>query len=106
MTTPPGLPSRPSVGRSSFAVAMKDYTLIRPGIAVTVSAVVLALALAIGLRLVFSLNAAADTVDRGARTSETLHRYNAGLEVWRGKATAAQPPPRPGETARPRPRAS
>ena len=62
---------------------MKDYTFIRPGIAVTISAVTLALALVIGLWLIFSLGEAAATVTRGATTVETLHRYNAGLEVWR-----------------------
>jgi hypothetical protein len=88
MTTPPsGFPSRPSVGRSSFAVAMKDYTFIRPGIAVTISALTLALALVIGLWLIFSLREAASTVTRGANTVETLHRYSAGLEVWRQMAT-------------------
>lgn len=88
MTTPPsGFPNRPSVGRSSFAVAMKDYTFIRPGIAVTISALTLALALVIGLWLIFSLREAAATVTRGANTVETLHRYNAGLEVWRQMAT-------------------
>jgi hypothetical protein len=92
MTTPaPGLPPRPSVGRSSFAVAMKDYTFIRPGIAVTISAVTLALALIIGLWLIFSLSQAAATVTRGARTSASLHRYNAGLEVWREMATGTDP---------------
>ena len=70
---------------------MKDYTFIRPGIAVTISAVTLALALVIGLWLIFSLNEAAQTVARGARTSATLHRYNAGLEVWREMATGADP---------------
>ena len=35
MSTPP---PRMSMPRSSFAIAMKDYTLIRPGIAVTISA--------------------------------------------------------------------
>src|SRR4051812_37438280 len=91
MTTPSGFPSRPSVGRSSFAFAMKDYTFIRPGIAVTISAVTLALALVIGLWLIFSLSGAAKTVARGARTSATLHRYNAGLEVWRQMATGTDP---------------
>ncbi|OLC07900.1 MAG: hypothetical protein AUH41_09505 [Gemmatimonadetes bacterium 13_1_40CM_66_11] len=70
---------------------MKDYTAIRPGIAVTISAVTLALALVIGLWLIFSLREAAQTVARGARTSETLHRYNAGLEVWREMATSSDP---------------
>src|SRR3989442_14718299 len=91
MTTPSSYPPRPSVGRSSFAVAMKDYTLIRPGIAVTISAVTLALALVIGLWLILSLREAAQTVVHGARTSEMLHRYNAGLEVWRQMATGTDP---------------
>lgn len=90
-TPPPPYPSRPSAGRSSFAVAMKDYTFIRPGIAVTISAVTLALALIIGLWLIVSLNQAATTVERGARTVETLHRYNAGLEVWREMVTSTDP---------------
>jgi len=90
-TPPPASPSRPSVGRSSFAVAMKDYTFVRPGIAVTISAVTLAGALVIGLWLIFSLQQAAATVARGATTSETLHRYNAGLEVWREMATGTDP---------------
>ncbi len=70
---------------------MKDYTFIRPGIAVTISAVTLAGALVIGLWLIFSLHQAAATVARGASTSETLHRYNAGLEVWREMATGTDP---------------
>jgi hypothetical protein len=70
---------------------MRDYTFIRPGIAVTISAVTLALALIIGLWLIVSLNQAATTVERGARTVETLHRYNAGLEVWREMVTSTDP---------------
>lgn len=90
MTTPP-LPPRPSVGRSSFAIAMKDYTFIRPGIAVSISAATLALALVIGFWLIVSLRGAAATVETGARTVETLHRYNAGLEVWRQMVTSTDP---------------
>lgn len=67
---------------------MKDYTFIRPGIAVTISAVTLGLALLIGLWLIFSLREAAATVTRGATTVEALHRYNAGLEVWRQMSTS------------------
>ena len=66
---------------------MKDYTFIRPGIAVTISALTLALALAIGLWLVASLRDAAATVSHGASTVETLHKYNAGFEVWRQMST-------------------
>jgi hypothetical protein len=90
MTTPP-LPPRASVGRSSFAIAMKDYTFIRPGIAVSISALTLALALVIGFWLIVSLRGAAATVANGARTVETLHRYNAGLEVWRQMVTSTDP---------------
>ena len=90
MTTPP-LPPRPSVGRSSFAIAMKDYTFIRPGIAVSISAFTLALALVIGFWLIVSLRGAAATVQNGARTVETLHKYNAGLEVWRQMVTSTDP---------------
>ena len=90
-TPPPHLPPRPSVGRSSFAIAMKDYTFIRPGIAVSISAATLALALVIGFWLIVSLRGAAATVENGARTVETLHRYNAGLEVWRQMVTSTDP---------------
>src|SRR3989442_14708545 len=91
MTTPSSYPPRPSTGRSSFAVAMKDYTLIRPGIAGTISAVTLTLSLVIGLWLIFSLSEAAETVSRVARTSKALHRYNAGLEGWRQMSTRRDP---------------
>lgn len=70
---------------------MKDYTFIRPGIAVTISAITLLAALVIGLWLIVSLRTAAATVERGARTVETLHRYNAGLEVWREMTTSSDP---------------
>ncbi len=74
--------------RSSFAIAMKDYTFIRPGIAITITAATLVAALAIGILLIKSLTHASATVDRGARSSELLHRYNARYEVWRSMATS------------------
>jgi hypothetical protein len=70
---------------------MKDYTFIRPGIAVTISAITLGLALVIGIWLILSLRQAAATVSRGATTVETLHRYNAGVEVWRQMSTSTDP---------------
>jgi hypothetical protein len=82
---------RRSVPRSSFAIAMKDYTFMRPGIAVTISAATLIIALIIGLDLINSLKEAAATVDRGARSAQRLHRYNAGLEVWHQMATSNDP---------------
>jgi uncharacterized membrane protein len=77
--------------RSSFAIAMKDYTFIRPGIAITISAATLVAALMIGVLLIKSLAHASATVDRGARASELLHRYNARYEVWRSMATTTDP---------------
>ena len=87
--TPPE--PRASMPRSSFAIAMKDYTFIRPGIAVTISAVTLVVALFFGLDLIRSLKHAADTIQKGAQTTRTLHRYNAGLEVWRQMMTSTDP---------------
>jgi hypothetical protein len=72
-------------------MAMKDYTFIRPGIAVTISAATLVAALIIGLMLIRSLRQASRTVERGARAVQILHAYNAGLEVWREMATNTDP---------------
>jgi hypothetical protein len=80
-----------SMPRSSFAIAMKDYTFIRPGVAVTISAVTLVAALVIGLLLIKSLAHASATVDRGARASQSLNRYNARYEVWRSMAMSTDP---------------
>jgi prophage DNA circulation protein len=88
MSTPP---PRMSMPRSSFAIAMKDYTLIRPGVAVTISAATLVAALIIGVLLIKSLAHASATVSRGAQASEMLHRYNARYEVWRSMATSSDP---------------
>jgi hypothetical protein len=89
MSTP--LPPRPSMPRSSFAIAMKDYTLIRPGIAVTISAITLVAALVIGVLLIRSLTRASTAVNRGASISQSLHRFNAQYEVWRSMAVSTEP---------------
>jgi len=72
-------------------MAMKDYTFIRPGIAVSISAVTLIAALLIGIALIRSLGHASTAVDRRARAELALDRYNAGLEVWRQMATSTDP---------------
>lgn len=82
-------PLPPSMPRSSFAIAMKDYTLIRPGIAVSISAATLVAAMVIGVLLIRSLTQASATVNRGATASEALHRLNAKYEVWRSMATGS-----------------
>jgi len=87
MSTP--LPPRSSMPRSSFAIAMKDYTFIRPGIAVSISAATLVAAMVIGVLLIKSLAQASATVNRGATASEALHRLNAKYEVWRTMATGS-----------------
>lgn len=71
-------------------MAMKDYTFIRPGVAVTLSAIVLIAALLVGVMLIGSLSNAARTVRRGGETAQTLHRYNAALEVWRSMAAPGE----------------
>ncbi|MGH7700460.1 MAG: hypothetical protein ACREMJ_08110 [Gemmatimonadales bacterium] len=89
MTTPPE--PRPSTGRSSFAIAMKDYTFIRPSIAVSIGAATLLAALVIGVVLIQSLGRAAEMVRRGGQTAATLHSYNAALEVWSVMAARGDP---------------
>ncbi len=90
MTTPPQS-SRPSVPRSSFAAALRDYTFIRPGIAVSISAVCLIAALIIGGILVSSLRRASATVDLGRRAVFTLASYNAALQTWQQLVTSEDP---------------
>ncbi len=70
---------------------MKDYTFIRPGIAVTISGAALVIALVMGLVLIRTLGTASRTVERGARAVQLLPAYNAGLEVWRDMATNPDP---------------
>ncbi len=78
------MPSRPTLGRSSFAIAMKDYTFIRPGIAVSISAATLVAALIIGTMLIVTLARTAQQVTFGAQMVRTLHGYSAAFAVWRG----------------------
>lgn len=87
----PPNPPRTSVGRSSFAIAMKDYTFIRPGIAVSISAVTLVVALVFGVDLIRSLQSASRTATRGASASQQLHGLSASYEVWHQMATSTDP---------------
>lgn len=70
---------------------MKDYTFIRPGIAVTISAACLIAALIVGGILINSLRRANATVDLARRTVFTLHSYNAALEAWQELVTGEDP---------------
>ncbi len=88
MTMPP---PRPSTPRGSFAMALKDYTFIRPGIAVSISAACLIAALVIGGVLISSLRGANATVDLARRTMFTLHGYNAALQTWQQLVASEDP---------------
>jgi len=82
---------RVSVPRSSFAVAMKDYTIVRPGIAVTISALCLVAALVVGGILIGSLRRASAMVDYARKSAFTLHDYNAALDTWHQLVTSEDP---------------
>jgi hypothetical protein len=82
---------RNSVPRSSFAIAMKDYTFVRPGIAVTISALCLIAALVVGGILIGSLKRAAGMVDYARKSAFTLHDYNAALDTWHQLVTSEDP---------------
>ncbi len=82
---------RISVPRSSFAVAMKDYPFVRPGIAVTISALCLVAALVVGGILIGSLRRASAMVDYARKSAFTLHDYNAALDTWHQLVTSEDP---------------
>jgi hypothetical protein len=72
-------------------MAIQDYTVIRPGIAVSISAACLIAALAVGVVLISSLRRAAQTVDTSRRTAMTLSGYNAALLTWQELVTSEDP---------------
>lgn len=72
--------------RSSFALAMEGYKAaggLRPGIALTIAAVALLLAIAVGAVHIVNLGRSRAAVDEGGRTIRAIHSYDAALEVWR-----------------------
>src|SRR5439155_394407 len=71
-------PPRPSVPRSSFAAALKDYTFIRPGIAVSISAACLIVALIIGVQ---AGNVGRDEAGRQAMVVVLARQHEAMLEA-------------------------
>jgi hypothetical protein len=85
------MPPRGSMPRSSFAIAMKDYTFIRPGIAVSISAAVIVISLIIGFKLIVDLGQNRASIERAGHTVRTLHRYSAAAEVWRQMAEGGDP---------------
>ena len=82
---------RISVPRSSFAVAIKDYTFVRPGIAVSISALCLVAALVVGGILIGSLRRASAMVEYARKSAFTLHDYNAALNTWHQLVTSEDP---------------
>jgi hypothetical protein len=74
--------------RSSLAIALQDYKGPRPGIALTIAALALIAALVVGIAHTVLLGRSSAGIRQGGETMRTLHRYNAGLEVWRQMATS------------------
>lgn len=72
--------------RSSLAIALQDYKGLRPGIAITIAAVALLAAIAIGVVHIVMLGKSGEAIAEGRQTIRTLHSYNAALEVWRQMA--------------------
>jgi len=79
--------TRPSTPRSSLAMALQDYRGPRPGIALTIAAAALLVALVVGVFHLMGLGRSAAILANSQRTIQTLNRYNATLEVWRQMAT-------------------
>lgn len=79
--------SRPSMPRSSLAMALQDYKGPRPGIALTIAAVALVVALVVGAFHLAGLSRSAAILADSQRAIQSLNRYNATLEVWRQMAT-------------------
>jgi hypothetical protein len=67
-------------------MALQDYRGPRPGIALTVAAVALVIAMVVGVFHLLGLGRAAAVLADTQRTIQTLNRYNARLEVWRQMA--------------------
>jgi hypothetical protein len=82
---------RMSTPRSSLAIALNQYyTGPRPGVALTISALALIAAVAIGIAHVVMLGQSGSAIADGQRAMRTLHRYNAVLEVWRQMAVVPE----------------
>jgi hypothetical protein len=72
---------------------MEDYKAaggIRPGIALTIAAVALLLAILIGVIHIVNLGRSRAAVEEGGRTIRAIHSYNAALEVWRKMAVTPE----------------
>ena len=80
---------RMSAPRSSLAIALGQYYTgpVRPGVALTISAVALLAAMVVGVFHVIMLGRSGLAISEGQGTMRTLNRYNAALEVWRQMAS-------------------
>jgi hypothetical protein len=79
--------TRPSMPRSSLAMALQGYKGPRPGIALTIAALALLVALVVGAFHLTGLTRSAAILADSQRAIHSLNRYNATLEVWRQMAT-------------------
>jgi hypothetical protein len=72
--------------RSSLAMALQDYRGPRPGIALTIAAVALVVAVVVGVVHLIDLGRSAAILADSQRAIRSLNRYEATLEVWRQMA--------------------
>jgi hypothetical protein len=68
-------------------MALQDYRGPRPGIALTIAAVALLIALVVGVFHLVGLGRSAALLADSQRAIQSLNKYNATLEVWRQMAT-------------------
>jgi len=68
-------------------MALQDYRGPRPGIALTIAAIALLIALVVGIFHLIGLGRSASLLADSQRAIESLNKYNATLEVWRQMAT-------------------
>lgn len=79
--------TRPTTPRSSLALALQDYRGPRPGIALTIAAGALLVAVVVGIVHLVGLGRSAAILADSQRAIRGLNRYDATLEVWRQMAT-------------------
>jgi len=72
--------------RASLALALQDYKGPRPGVSLILAALVLLVAVVVGVAHIVMLGQSGGAIEDGRRTIRALHSYNAALEVWRKMA--------------------
>jgi hypothetical protein len=75
--------------RSSLAIALQDHKGIRPGVALTIAAVALlvALVVVVGSLHMIMLGRSGSTLSEGQQIVRMLNNYQGALEIWRRLAS-------------------